>query len=57
MGPVHRRPRPPLGSIPQGGITTRQRLRLDTRLFRIVSVRAHDRAGRFLEIHAEERMD
>ena len=38
-------------------ITTRHRLRLDTRLFRIVSVRAHGRAGRFLEIHAEERVD
>jgi SPP1 family predicted phage head-tail adaptor len=38
-------------------ITTQHRLRLDTRVFRIVSVRAHDRAERFLDIHAEERVD
>ena len=38
-------------------ITTRHRLRLDARVFRIVSVREHDRSGRFLDIHAEERAD
>jgi SPP1 family predicted phage head-tail adaptor len=35
-------------------ITTQHRLRLDARVFRIVSLREHDRSGRFLEIHAEE---
>lgn len=38
-------------------ITTWHRLRLDALVFRIVSVRAHDRSGRFLDIHAEERAD
>ncbi|MGA8157433.1 MAG: phage head closure protein, partial [Rhodoplanes sp.] len=38
-------------------ITTQHRLRLDARVFRIVSVRGHDRSGRFLDIHAEERVD
>ena len=37
--------------------TLQHRLRLDARVFRIVSVRAHDRSGRFLDIHAEERVD
>jgi len=38
-------------------ITTQHQLRLDARVFRIVSVRAHDRSDRFLDIHAEERVD
>lgn len=37
-------------------ITTRHRLRLDGRAFRVVAVREHDRSGRFVEIHAEERL-
>ncbi len=38
-------------------ITTRHRLRLGTRVFRIKSMRAHDRSGRFLAIDAEERVN
>lgn len=37
-------------------ITTRHRLRLGTREFTIVTVRDHDRSGRIVEIHAEERV-
>lgn len=37
-------------------ITTQHRLRLDAREFCIVAIRAHDRSGRFIEIHAEERV-
>ncbi|NVO15474.1 MAG: phage head closure protein [Rhodoplanes sp.] len=38
-------------------ITTRHRLRLGPRLFRIAGVRDLDPAGRFLAIDAEERTD
>ncbi|MEZ5785256.1 MAG: phage head closure protein [Xanthobacteraceae bacterium] len=37
-------------------ITTRHRLRLDAREFRIVALREQDRTGRFVEIFAEERV-
>jgi len=37
-------------------VTTRHRLRAGTRIFRIVAVREQD-DGRFLAIHAEERME
>ena len=37
-------------------ITTQHRLRLDAREFRIVTIRDHDRSGRIIEIHAEERV-
>lgn len=37
-------------------ITTQHRLRLDAREFRIVTIRDHDRTGRIIEIHAEERV-
>jgi SPP1 family predicted phage head-tail adaptor len=37
-------------------ITTQHRLTLDAREFRIVSIRDHDRSGRYIEIHAEERV-
>ncbi len=38
-------------------ITTRHRLRENARIFRIVTVRDEDGSGRFLAIHAEERVD
>jgi SPP1 family predicted phage head-tail adaptor len=38
-------------------ITTRQRLRLGARIFRIVAFRDPDERGRFLEISAEERRE
>ena len=38
-------------------LTTRHRLRDGTRIFRIVALRDHDGAGRFIEIAAEERVD
>jgi SPP1 family predicted phage head-tail adaptor len=38
-------------------LSTRHRLREGTRIFRIVSLRDADDSGRFLEIHAEERVD
>lgn len=37
-------------------ITTQHRLRLDTREFRIVAIRDHDRSGRIIEIHAGEQV-
>jgi len=37
-------------------ITTQHRLTLDAREFRIVSIRDHDRSGRYIEIHAEEQV-
>jgi SPP1 family predicted phage head-tail adaptor len=38
-------------------LTTRHRLREGTRIFRIVALRDRDGSGRFVEIHAEERID
>jgi SPP1 family predicted phage head-tail adaptor len=38
-------------------VTTRHRLRDGTRIFRIVALRDQDGSGRFLDIHAEERLD
>ena len=38
-------------------VTTRHRLREGTRIFRIVALRDQDGGGRFLEIHAQERVD
>jgi SPP1 family predicted phage head-tail adaptor len=38
-------------------ITTRHRLRLGTRVFRIVTLRDQDGRGRFLEIGAQQRID
>ncbi|MDC7787594.1 phage head closure protein [Rhodoplanes sp. TEM] len=38
-------------------IGTRHRFRLGTRVFRVLAVRDHDPAGRFLAIDAEERAD
>ncbi|RAI44096.1 phage head closure protein [Rhodoplanes roseus] len=38
-------------------ITTRHRLRLGPRMFRVVAVRDLDAAGRFLAIDVEERVD
>lgn len=38
-------------------ITTRHRLRLGARIFRIVALRDQDGSGRFLEINAQERID
>lgn len=41
----------------RGDVTTRHRLRDGTRIFRIASLRDQDDRGRFIEIHAEERID
>ena len=38
-------------------VTTRHRLREGARIFRILALRDQDGGGRFLEIHAEERVD
>jgi SPP1 family predicted phage head-tail adaptor len=38
-------------------VTTRHRLRDGARIFRIVALRDQDGTGRFLEIHAQERVD
>ena len=38
-------------------VTTRHRLREGARIFRILALRDSDGSGRFLEIHAEERVD
>jgi SPP1 family predicted phage head-tail adaptor len=42
---------------PGPDLTTRHRLREGTRIFRIVALRDQDGSGRFLEIHAQERVD
>jgi SPP1 family predicted phage head-tail adaptor len=38
-------------------VSTRHRLREGARVFRIVALRDRDGDGRFLEIHAQERVD
>jgi SPP1 family predicted phage head-tail adaptor len=38
-------------------VTTHHRLRDGARIFRIVALRDQDGSGRFLEIHAQERID
>jgi SPP1 family predicted phage head-tail adaptor len=40
----------------RGDVTTRHRLREGARTFRIVALRDPDGSGRFIEIHAEERV-
>jgi SPP1 family predicted phage head-tail adaptor len=41
----------------RGGVTTRHRLRLGARIFRIAALHDEDESGRFTVIEAEERVD